>query len=52
MEMHEKSVVAINEGVALTALVLNIFLPGFGTMLAGCAAKGDHMFNNLIVGLL
>ena len=52
MEMHEKSVVLISKDQATVALILNIFLPGIGSMVAGCIAGGDHVFNNIIVGLL
>ena len=53
MEMHEKSlIVGIHKKWALVVLILNIIIPGLGTIISGCVARGDHMFNNTIVGLL
>ena len=52
MEMHEMSLVKIGNRWATLVLVLNILLPGIGTMIAGCLAGGDSAINNIIVGLL
>ena len=52
MEMHEMALVKVSRDQATVVLVLNIVLPGVGTILAGCLAKGDAAINNVIVGLL
>ena len=52
MEMHEMATVKIGNRWATVVVALNIFLPGIGTMLAGCLARGDPAINNIIVGLL
>ena len=52
MEMHEMATVTISNRWATAVLVLNILLPGIGTILAGCIAGGDPAINNVILGLL
>ena len=52
MELHEVSIVEIPHRHAKAVVLLNIFLPGSGSILAGIKAGGDAVFNNVIVGLL
>ena len=52
MEMHDTALVAVPPNWAIIVLVLNLFVPGLGTIVAGCVAKGDPAINNIFVGLL
>ena len=52
MDMHEMALVAVEPKTAKRALILNICLPGAGTILVGYETKGDVLINNIIVGLL
>ena len=53
MEMHEMANVKVKSQVAKYVLILNIVLPGTGTILAGLNQdKKEVLVNNIIVGLL
>lgn len=45
------SLPSLNPALAVLLLVVNIFLPGVGTMILGCI-NGDCNWQHLIVGLL
>ena len=50
--MHETALVEVSPRVAKAVLVMNILVPGLGTIVAGYSARGDSFINNIIVGLL
>ena len=52
MDMHDMALVEVSPCMAKAVLAFNILVPGLGTIMAGCAAKGDPLINNFIVGLL
>jgi len=51
-ELHRISIVKLPRRTAIVILCLNVFLPGFGTFIAGLYGGGEVVFNNLIVGIL
>ena len=50
-DLHKKSIVKLEAPMGIVVFILNIFCPGFGTIIAGFLNK-DAMVNNLIVGLI
>ena len=52
MDMHEAALVQVPQQWGRAVLIANILIPGTGTIIAGCFAKGDPLINNIIVGLL
>ena len=46
------AVVKIPQEYGVFVLVLNILIPGLGSVFAGFIAEGNPAFNNVIVGLL
>ena len=54
MEMHENAIVKVDRCTGIICLILNIFLVGSGTILAGCITHQSNKrtkMNNFIVGL-
>ena len=52
MDMHKTALVKLTAKDARAVLILNIILPGVGTMVAGFKTGGEVAINNIIVGLL
>ena len=52
MEMHERSLVKLDNRDAKIVLALNVLLVGTGTIYAGIKVKGEVMINNVILGLI
>ena len=50
--MHEMALTQLDAKSAKIVLILNICIPGSGTIFAGIKVKGDVMINNIIMGLL
>ena len=52
-KMHIKACACnLSDGMGLFVFLLNIVWSGSGTVLAGILKGGDHVKNNIIVGLL
>ena len=54
MEMHEHAIVKVDRFTGIVCLILNIFLVGSGTILAGCITHNSNKrvkMNSFIVGL-